>query len=209
MDKPASRDIFAAHGLNVANGLIVCRNELAARDPMPRPYVVKPLAGGSSIGVVIVRDGDAPPEPSTGGERNPVLVEEYVPGREITAAVLDGRPLSLLEIRARRGVLQLRQQVQLRPHRVTLIDPDDLPDDVREAVLHAALRAHELLGCRGVTRSDFRLDDTSGGHRLVLLEVNTQPGLTRTSLVPKLARQAGVSFEELCQWLVEDASCPR
>ncbi len=207
MDKPASRDIFAAHGLNVANGLVVCRDELAARDPMPRPYVVKPLAGGSSIGVVILRDGDATPEPSTGGERDPVLVEEYVPGREITAAVLDGRPLSLLEIRAHGAFYSYDSKYN--SDRTEYLEPDDLPNDVRESVLHVALRAHELLGCRGVTRSDFRLDDTSGGHRLVLLEVNTQPGLTRTSLVPKLARQAGVSFEELCQWLVEDASCPR
>ena len=205
MDKPASRDIFAAHGLEVARGVVVGRDELAARDPLPRPYVVKPLAGGSSIGVVIVRAGDDPPAPGAG--REPVLVEEYVPGRELTAAVRDREPLSLLEIRPHGGFYSYDSKYH--SDRTRYVEPDDLPDEVRAAALQAAVRAHALLGCRGVTRADFRLDDTAGGHRLVLLEINTQPGLTRTSLVPKLARQAGASFEELCLWLLEDASCPR
>ena len=205
MDKPASRDIFAAHGLEVARGVVVVRDELAARDPLPRPYVVKPLAGGSSIGVVIVRAGDDPPAPGAG--REPVLVEEYVPGRELTAAVRDREPLSLLEIRPHGGFYSYDSKYH--SDRTRYVEPDDLPDEVRAAALQAAVRAHALLGCRGVTRADFRLDDTAGGHRLVLLEINTQPGLTRTSLVPKLARQAGASFEELCLWLLEDASCPR
>ena len=205
MDKPASRDIFAAHGLEVARGVVVGRDELAAGDPLPRPYVVKPLAGGSSIGVVIVRAGDDPPAPGAG--REPVLVEEYVPGRELTAAVRDREPLSLLEIRPHGGFYSYDSKYH--SDRTRYVEPDDLPDEVRAAALQAAVRAHALLGCRGVTRADFRLDDTAGGHRLVLLEINTQPGLTRTSLVPKLARQAGASFEELCLWLLEDASCPR
>ena len=207
MDKPVSRDIFAAHGLEVARGRVVCRDELAAGDPLPRPYVVKPLAGGSSIGVVILQAGAARPVPAPGAGREPVLVEEYVPGRELTAAVRDQEPLSLLEIRPHGGFYSYDSKYN--SDRTRYVEPDDLPDDVRTAVLQAAVRAHALLGCRGVTRADFRLDDTTGGHRLVLLEVNTQPGLTRTSLVPKLARQAGVSFEELCLWLLEDASCPR
>lgn len=207
MDKPASRDIFAAHGLEVARGLVVRSDELAACDPLPRPYVIKPLAGGSSIGVVILQAGDARPVPEPGTGRNPVLVEEYVPGREITVAVRDRHPLSLLEIRPHGGFYSYDSKYN--SDRTQYVEPDDLPDDVRAAVLQAAVRAHALLGCRGVTRADFRLDDTAGGHRLVLLEVNTQPGLTRTSLVPKLARQAGVSFEELCLWLLGDASCPR
>ena len=205
MDKPASRDIFAAHGLEVARGVVVGRDELAAGDPLPRPYVVKPLAGGSSIGVVIVRAGDDLPAPGAG--REPVLVEEYVPGRELTAAVRDREPLSLLEIRPHGGFYSYDSKYH--SDRTRYVEPDDLPDEVRAAALQAAVRAHALLGCRGVTRADFRLDDTAGGHRLVLLEINTQPGLTRTSLVPKLARQAGASFEELCLWLLEDASCPR
>ena len=205
MDKPASRDIFAAHGLEVARGVVVGRDELAARDPLPRPYVVKPLAGGSSIGVAIVRAGDDLPAPGAG--REPVLVEEYVPGRELTAAVRDREPLSLLEIRPHGGFYSYDSKYH--SDRTRYVEPDDLPDEVRAAALQAAVRAHALLGCRGVTRADFRLDDTAGGHRLVLLEINTQPGLTRTSLVPKLARQAGASFEELCLWLLEDASCPR
>ncbi len=207
MDKPAARDLFAAHGMDVAAGRVVTSGELAAGDPLPRPYVVKPLAGGSSIGVTIVRAGAAGPPPPAAGAGDRVLVEEYVPGRELTAAVLDGRPLGLLEIRVPEGFYSYDSKYH--SDRTRYLEPADLPEAVREAALQAAVRAHTWLGCRGVTRTDFRLDDTAGRHRLVLLELNTQPGLTRTSLVPKLARLAGVGFEELCVALVEDASCSR
>ncbi len=207
MDKPASRKIFAANGLTVAEGCVVSRADLAEQDPLPRPYVVKPLAGGSSIGVVILLSGDARPEPAAGAEGEMVLVEEYVPGRELTVAVMDERPLSFLEIRTQSGFYSYQNKYNSLS--TQYIETEELPRTVRDEVLDAAVRAHQLLGCRGVTRSDFRLDDTTASHRLVLLELNTQPGLTRTSLVPKLARQAGIGFEELCIWMVEDASCPR
>ncbi len=207
MDKPASRDVFAAHGLDVAAGRVVGLSDLADNDPLPRPFVVKPLAGGSSIGVTIVRAGDRPPVPDAGGDEMPVLVEEYVPGREITVAVRASEPLSLVEIRTPDNFYSFHNKYH--SEQTQYIDPEDLPEAVRSDLLAAAGRAHRLLGCRGVTRADFRLDDTSGGHRLVLLEVNTQPGLTRTSLVPKIARQAGISFEDLCVWMVEDATCRR
>ena len=207
MDKPGARRIFAAHGLEVARGRVVTRGDLAVRDPLPRPYVIKPPAGGSSIGVTILRAGKARPEPAPSEAQDPVLAEEYVPGRELTVAVLDRRPLGLLEIRVPDGFYSYDRKYHSA--RTRYVEPVDLPEAVRATALRAAVRAHELLGCRGVTRADFRLDDTSGGHRLILLELNTQPGLTRTSLVPKLARQVGMGFEELCVALVEDASCGR
>lgn len=207
MDKPASRRMFEGHGIPVAEGAVVPRSDLARGDPMPRPFVVKPPAGGSSIGVTVVREGAELPPPPEGGGDHPVLVEAYVPGREVTVAVLGGEALAPLEIRPRSGFYDYDSKY--RPGGSEYFVPAPIPEEASGEARDLARRAHELLGCRGLTRHDFRYDDSDGPGRLVLLEVNTQPGLTPTSLVPRIAEHAGISFEELCVWMLEDASCER
>lgn len=207
MDKPASRRLFEGHGVPVAEGTVVPHSELARGDPLPRPFVVKPPAGGSSIGVTVVREGAEPPPPPAEDDEHPVLVEAYVPGREITVAVLGGEALAPLEIRPRSGFYDYDSKY--RPGESEYFVPAPIPEEASGEARDIACRAHELLGCRGLTRHDFRYDDSGEPGRLVLLEVNTQPGLTPTSLVPRIAEHAGISFEDLCVWMLEDASCER
>lgn len=207
MDKPASRRLFEGCGIPVAEGTVVPHSELAGGDPLPRPFVVKPPAGGSSIGVTVVREGDGTPPPGRGEEDRSVLVEAYVPGREITVAVLGGEALEPLEIRP--GGSFYDYESKYRPGASDYCVPAPVPEEVSREARRLARRAHELLGCRGLTRHDFRYDDSSDPGRLVLLEVNTQPGLTPTSLVPRIAGHAGIPFADLCVWMLEDASCER
>jgi len=220
MHKQMAKRVVAAAGVTSPHGLVVRREELAKGDVMPRPYVVKPVCEGSSVGVVIVRPGDN--EPLIGkdwqfGEE--VLVEQFIPGRELTVSVMGDRPLAVTEICPREGFYDYRAKYTdgVADHVV----PAQIPEPIAEAALQAALAAHRALGCRGVSRSDFRYDDSdesgdkrgNGGGaaddpgRLYFLEVNTQPGMTALSLVPEQARHLGISFPELCAWMVENAAC--
>ncbi|GBQ20989.1 D-alanine--D-alanine ligase [Acetobacter estunensis NRIC 0472] len=217
MDKDASRQVFIAAGLPVAEGRVLPVAELAEADPLPCPYVVKPLDEGSSVGVSIVREGTNQRahvvETWTYGPL--ALVESYVPGREITVGVLDGGPdgpraLTVTDITpnadsghdfydyaAKYGAGGSRHALP------AVIHPDAFAQACKVAV-----EAHRALGCTGASRSDFRYDDTQSGDgpgRLVLLEVNTQPGMTPTSLLPEQAAYCGMSYPELCDWLVQDA----
>lgn len=210
MDKPMAKRLFEAAGLRCPGGQVAHRDEVLAGDVLPRPYVVKPLAEGSSKGVVIVRQGDnALNETMTHwpfGEE--VLVEPFIEGRELTVAVMDDRPLAVTELRPVSGFYDY--DAKYTEGRTEHIIPAPIPDEIYQQALDQALTAHRILGCRGLSRADFRYDDRpeageDGG--LYLLEVNTQPGMTPLSLAPEQAAHVGISFEELMNWMVEQAAC--
>jgi D-alanine-D-alanine ligase len=208
MDKAAARAIFAAAGLPIARGRVIDIAELEHADPLPLPYVVKPVNEGSSVGVQIIRAGDnrraeVATTWSFGAE---ALVEEFIPGRELTVGVMHDRALAVTEIAASNAFYDYESKyAEGGSHHVV---PAAIHPDIAARAMDVALAAHHALGCRGVTRSDFRYDDTAGEPgRLVLLEVNTQPGLTPTSLLPEQAAHLGISFPQLCAWMVEHAAC--
>jgi len=208
MDKAAARAAFLAAGLPVARGRVIEIAELEHADPLPLPYVIKPVNEGSSVGVEIVRDGSnrraqIAAHWSYGGT---ALVEEFVPGRELTVAVMDDRALAVTEITAASGFYDYEAKYTEGGSRHVV--PAAIHPEAYANALTVALAAHRALGCRGATRADFRYDDTQGEPgRLVLLEVNTQPGLTPTSLLPEQAAYLGMSFPALCAWMVEHATC--
>jgi len=209
MDKEAAKALFLSAGLPVAPGRMVAIEELQASDPLPLPYVVKPVNEGSSVGVTVVRGGDNRraeiARTWTFGPR--ALVEEYIPGRELTVAVLDDRALAVTEIRAVAGAFYDYQSKYADGGSRHII-PAPVHPDIYAQAMQVAVAAHRALGCRGATRCDFRYDDTNGEPgRLVLLEINTQPGLTATSLLPEQAAYCGLSFPKLCAWMVENAAC--
>ncbi|GAC1348372.1 MAG: D-alanine--D-alanine ligase [Acetobacteraceae bacterium] len=209
MDKQAAKTVFAGAGLPVAHGRVVPVAELEAEDPIPLPYVIKPLNEGSSVGVEILREGDNRRAAVARGWRfgPEAMVEEYIPGRELTVGVMGDRALAVTEIRADAGTFYDYESKYAEGgsrHQV----PAEVHPEIYAQALQVALAAHRALGCRGASRADFRLDDEAGGPgRLVLLEVNTQPGLTPTSLLPEQAAYQGIPFPELCTWMVENAAC--
>ena len=209
MDKAAAKAVFAAAGLPVARGRLVDVAELEHRDPLPIPYVVKPVNEGSSVGVHIVREGDNRRARIAAEWRfgPAAMVEEYVPGRELTVGVMGDRALVVTEIQADAGAFyDYESKYAAGGSRHTL--PAPIHEAAAEQAREIALRAHRALGCRGASRADFRYDDTAGEPgRLVLLEVNTQPGLTPTSLLPEQAAHLGIPFPALCAWMVENAQC--
>jgi D-alanine-D-alanine ligase len=211
MHKQRTKDVYRAAGLPIVNSIVVDRREAAARHLMEPPYVVKPVNEGSSVGVFIIRKGDNRPPEALGSDKwtlsNEMMVEEFVPGRELTVAVMGGKAL---------GVTEITTNLEFYDYEAKYADggskhvlPAKIADAVAKDAMSLAERAHVALGCRGVSRTDFRFDDTSGKHRLVLLETNTQPGMTPTSLVPEQAAYSGMSYQKLCRWIVEDASCDR
>jgi D-alanine-D-alanine ligase len=211
MHKQRTKDVYRAAGLPVVNSIVVDRREAAARHLMEPPYVVKPVNEGSSVGVFIIRKGDNRPPEALGSDTwnlsSEMMVEEFVPGRELTVAVMGGRALAVTEITTALEFYDYEAKYAAGGSIHTL--PAKVPAHVNEDAMRLAERAHAVLGCRGVSRTDFRYDDTAGKHRLVLLETNTQPGMTSTSLVPEQAAFAGFSYGALCRWMVEDASCDR
>jgi len=209
MNKDKSRAVYAQHGIDIAEGGLYPVEELAREHVMPPPYVIKPIAEGSSFGVFIVREGaNRPPRELTDGTwtfGSHALVEKFIPGRELTVGVMGDRPMAVTEITTLREYYDFAAKYESGGSRHVL--PADLPKAVTEAALDASLRAHRALGCRGVSRSDFRYDDKAG--RLVILETNTQPGMTPTSLIPEQAAYLGIDYPSLVRWMIEDASCPR
>jgi D-alanine-D-alanine ligase len=209
MDKAMAKTAFAAAGIPIGEGVVVTREAmLAGTDPMPRPYVVKPVAEGSSVGVHIVQTGDnaAPFDAEAWAFGEQVMVERFVPGRELTVTVMGDRALAVTEIRTKQGFYDYTNKYTGGKSEHLL--PAPIPEDVTERCLDYARRAHEALGCRGVSRADFRYDDTDGGTgELIMLEVNTQPGMTELSLVPEQAQHVGIDFGELVEWLVQEAAC--
>ena len=206
MDKAASKAAFAAAGLPVPPGRIVTPEELEAEDPLPRPYVVKPVNEGSSVGVEILREGDnrrADIARRWKFDRR-IMVEAFIPGRELTVAVMGDRTLEVTEIATGHVFYDYDAKYADGGSHHTL--PAPVHPATRQKAMDIALRAHQALGCRGVSRADLRYDDTGGEPgQLYLLEVNTQPGMTRTSLVPEQAAHVGIPFPDLCAWMVREA----
>jgi len=210
MDKPTAKRLFAAAGIRCPEGIVIDRSALAHGDPMARPYVVKPVNEGSSVGVRIVRPGDnLPPAELAGGPDHDgrVLVERFIPGRELTVTVMGDRALAVTELKPVSGFYDYASKYTAG--RTEHVVPAALPPAVYEAALATALAAHRTLGCRGVSRADLRYDDSDGGgpERLYLLEVNTQPGMTPLSLAPEQAAHCGIGFGALVAWMVENARC--
>lgn len=208
MEKPIAKQLFTAAGIPCAEGVVVNRDTVLANDVMERPYVIKPIHEGSSVGVHMVFGGDnrKPFDESDWPYGDKVLVERYVPGREITVAVMGERALGALEIRPKGGFFDYTAKyTKCKAERLM---PAPLVPEAYEEVLELAVLAHRTLGCRGVTRADLRYDDSAGEPgRFYMLEINTQPGMTPPSLVPEIAAHAGVSFQELVTWMVENAEC--
>ncbi len=211
MDKQRAKAVFEDAGIPSPVGKVVVRAEAAGGHVMKPPYVVKPNAQGSSVGVFIVREGDnRPPSELTSPEWDlgeNVLVEKFIPGRELTVAVMGDRALCVTEITTALAFYDYEAKYAAGGSKHVL--PADLTPEITGRCLELALRAHQALGCRGLSRADFRYDPAAGVDGLYCLEVNTQPGLTPTSLAPEQAAHLGVSFSELCAWMVEDASCQR
>ncbi len=213
MQKDKAKLVLAAAGVPVAHGRVVNRFEAAREHALPPPYVLKPVNEGSSVGVIIVQDNRSHPPQEIGREDwaygESILAETFIAGRELTCAVMGDRSLDVIDIVANSGAFY-DYDAKYAHGGSTHILPANLKGNVYQKVQDFALRAHRALGCRGVSRTDFRYDDRPGGTGdLVVLEVNTQPGMTETSLVPELAAHAGLSFGELVQWMVEDASFDR
>lgn len=204
MDKTRAKQAFREAGLPVVESLIADADAVRARHVLAPPYVVKPNDEGSSVGVYIVHDGaNAPPQLSEQMPRR-VMVETYAPGRELTTAVLGDRALGVTEI-VTTGWYDY--DAKYTPGGSTHVIPAQIPGPIDAACRDYAVRAHQALGCRGLSRTDFRWDESRGLDGLILLETNTQPGMTPTSLAPEQAAHAGMDFPALCAWIVEEASC--
>ncbi|PJE28475.1 D-alanine--D-alanine ligase [Pseudooceanicola marinus] len=206
MDKEKTKDVYRAAGLPVVDSLLADKAAIRAAHVMDPPYVVKPYNEGSSVGVYIVPEGANAPPAVADDMPDTLMVEAYAPGRELTVSVLGDSALGVTEILTDGWY---DYEAKYAPGGSRHVCPAEIPDDIAEACRDFALRAHAALGCRGLSRTDFRWDDAKGLAGLVLLETNTQPGMTPTSLSPEHAAASGLSFSALCRWLVEDASCER
>ena len=209
IDKELTKQALVPHGIPMPGGRIVDTNDLFERDPLPRPYVLKPVNEGSSVGVAIVTADGNFGNPIARGAKGPwqdfgrLLAEPYIRGRELTTAVLGDKALMVTELRPKSGFYDF--DAKYTDGMTEHVCPAEIPEDVAEACRDIALRAHRLLGCRGTSRSDFRWDDTQGVEGLFLLEVNTQPGMTPLSLVPEQARHCGMDYADLVEAIIGEA----
>lgn len=209
IDKQLTKLLLVPHGVPMPGGRIVKTAELFERDPLPRPYVVKPLNEGSSVGVAIVTAEGNYGQPIGRDTRGPwndfdeLLAEPFIRGRELTTAVLGDEALGVTELRPKTGFYSYDAKYTdgLTDH----LCPAPIPEPIAQACERIALQAHRLLGCKGCSRADFRWDDSQGEEGLFLLEVNTQPGMTPLSLVPEQARHRGIGYPELCQRIIDEA----
>jgi len=209
IDKELTKMVLVPHGIRMPEGRIVESESLYEGDPLPRPYVLKPVNEGSSVGVAIVRDGGNHGDPISRDTKGPwqefekLLAEPFIKGRELTVAVLDDEALAVTELRPKSGFYDY--DAKYTEGMTEHVCPAEIPDDIRDAALAMAREAHRRLGCRGASRSDFRWDDEQGEGGLYLLEVNTQPGMTPLSLVPEQARARGMDYPTLVERIVEAA----
>jgi D-alanine-D-alanine ligase len=209
IDKQLTKQALVPHGIPMPAGRIVTRAEIYAGDPLPRPYVLKPVNEGSSVGVAIVTDDSNYGNPINPDARGPwqdfdsLLAEPFIKGRELTVAVLGDRALTVTELKPVRGFYDFDAKYTegLTEH----ICPAQIPEDIRDLCLDYALRAHRILGCKGTSRTDFRWDDERGAAGLFVLETNTQPGMTPLSLVPEQAKQQGISYPQLVEIIIKEA----
>ena len=209
IDKQLTKNELVPHGIRMPGGFMVASDSLHAADPLPRPYVLKPVNEGSSVGVAIVtEDGDCG-RPIARDAEGPwrhfdrLLAEPFIPGRELTVAVLGERPLAVTELKPKAGFYDY--DAKYTDGLTTHVCPAQIPAEIASAAMETAATAHRILRCRGTSRSDFRWDDARGLDGLYLLEVNTQPGMTPLSLVPEQARHVGMSYEALVQSLLDEA----
>ncbi|WP_340315050.1 D-alanine--D-alanine ligase [Rhizorhabdus argentea] len=209
IDKELTKQQLVPHGIRMPEGRIVASASLYEADPIPRPYVLKPVNEGSSVGVAIVKERDNHGTPIHRDAHGPwqtfktLLAEPFIRGRELTVAVLGDRALCVTELVPTSGFYDY--EAKYTDGLTTHICPADVPQDIADAAMKMALDAHRLLDCKGTSRSDFRWDDEKGEAGLYLLEVNTQPGMTPLSLVPEQARQVGMSYADLVQAIVDEA----
>jgi D-alanine-D-alanine ligase len=206
MDKARTKTVYAAAGIPIAPSGIFHKAEVAARHVMEPPYVIKPNNEGSSVGIYIVRESANGPPQIADTMPDTLMVEAYVPGRELTVTVMEDRALCVTEI-VTDGWYDYH--AKYAPGGSYHVVPADIPEQITAACLAHSQSAHRILGCRGISRTDFRWDDTKGADGLIALETNTQPGMTPTSLAPEQAAQVGIAFPALCDWIVKDASCGR
>jgi D-alanine-D-alanine ligase len=206
MDKERTKAVYRAHGLPVVDSMICAKTDVCAGHVMPPPYVVKPNNEGSSVGVYLVAEENNGPPQLDDAMPDHVMVEAFAPGRELTTTVIGDRPLTVTDI-ITTGWYDY--DAKYKEGGSTHVVPADIPQEIFDLCMEYAVRAHNALGCRGVSRTDFRWDMARGAAGLILLETNTQPGMTATSLSPEQAQAIGMSFPELCKWMVEDASCGR
>ncbi|WP_208439526.1 D-alanine--D-alanine ligase [Bartonella grahamii] len=211
MDKGRAKIIVANVGVCVAPSRIMSRFALGQTHPMEPPYVIKPVCEGSSFGVVIVQENETAPPHSIGGAEwgyaDEVMIEKYIPGRELTCAVLGNEVLDVCEILPDKHFPFYDYDSKYKTGGSLHICPAQLSLNIYQSVQRMSLAAHQAIGCRGVSRSDFRFDEKTG--ELVWLEINTQPGMTSTSLLPDIAKASGRTYGDIVQWMVEDASCMR
>jgi D-alanine-D-alanine ligase len=209
IDKELTKQALVPHGIPMPGGRIATSEELYERDPLARPYVLKPVNEGSSVGVAIVTEGGNYGNPISRETKGPwqefdsLLVEPFIRGLELTTAVIGNRALAVTELKPKSGFYDFDAKYTdgLTEH----VCPAQIPDEITEACKDIALRAHHLLGCKGATRSDFRWDDGQGVKGLFLLEINTQPGMTPLSLVPEQAKHCGMSYEDLVEEIIAEA----
>lgn len=211
MDKGRAKIIVANAGVSVAPSCVMSRFAIGRKHPIEPPYVIKPVCEGSSFGVVIVKDNESsPPRHIVGGEwgyADEVIVEKYIPGRELSCAVLGNEALDVCEICLEQHFQFYDYDAKYKTGGSLHICPAQLSSNIYQKVQRMSLAAHQAIGCRGVSRSDFRFDEETG--EVVWLEINTQPGMTPTSLVPDIAKASGRTYGDIVQWIVEDASCMR
>ncbi len=212
MDKHQSKIMFKANGIPVADHIIANRDEIASKHIMTPPYVIKPVSEGSSVGIFLVKDEQSHPVQEIlsadwrGGEE--LMVERFVPGRELTCAVMGDVALGVIEITTDLHFYNYEAKYEKQGSKHII--PAQLPQKIYEKVQQLSLKAHKALGCKGITRTDFRFNDYANNDGdLICLEINTQPGMTKTSLVPEIAAHAGHDFVETVAWILEDASCNR
>ena len=209
IDKELTKQCLVPAGIPMPKGTILDSESLYAADPLPRPYVLKPLNEGSSVGVAIVTEGSNYGNPITRDAKGPwqefdrLLAEPFIKGRELTVAVLGDTALCVTELKPKSGFYDFNAKYidGLTEH----ICPAEIPADIAQYMLDTALRAHQLLGCKGASRTDFRWDDAAGMDGVFVLEINTQPGMTPLSLVPEQARHVGISYEQLVDMIVKEA----
>lgn len=213
MHKERAKTVLKAAGVPVARSLSVTRDEIIAGHVMKPPYVIKPVSDGSSIGVFIISEDHAhPPQELHAPEWDgvPLMVERYIAGREFTCAVMDGKALGVTEILPAQGLAFYDYEAKYAEGGSKHIFPAQILPNIYKNIEMLSVMAHRALGCRGVSRTDFRFDDRGYGEgELICLELNTQPGMTATSLVPEQAAHTGISLRKLVRWIVEDASCDR
>ncbi|MEM8632259.1 MAG: D-alanine--D-alanine ligase [Pseudomonadota bacterium] len=206
MDKEKTKSVYRDHGLPVVESLLAASVDIEVMHVMPPPYVVKPNNEGSSVGIYIVHaDANGPPKLAAELPAH-LMVEAFVAGRELTVSVRDGQAMTVTDILTDGWY---DYHAKYAPGGSRHVVPAEIPPQIFDACMAYAETAHRALGCRGVSRTDFRWDDTRGLDGLILLETNTQPGMTPTSLTPEQASATGMDFPALCSWIVQDASCDR